>query len=388
MTKLVAGVIGAGILGSQHAHYLHGRPDVRVAAIADLRREAAEKLAAGVGAQAYGSYDEMFKAHKLDLVVVATPDALHRAPTVAALEAGVPNILQEKPLATNLQDADVIYNLVEQKGARLFVHFANRASPLDIATCHVIRGGLLGRVVYGESRLDDNITVPTQMWGTRTRDWVGGSSTGHFLLSHVVDLLRWYFHPAEVREVYAISQSEVLGYTPDVYDAYLTFDSGLKVRVKAEWIKHIDELVEFYMCFSGAEGTLIYNKRGGFNTAPGWRANLSKRLSAQDLLLQRAALADIGVNLRAMVHAPSPTTGTLSAGGEQQMLSLEYQGLGYGDPMALAGCFIDGILGNTWAPSTWKGPGPLPTHVDGLKGTQIVVAIVQSAETGRVVQVG
>jgi len=299
----------------------------------------------------------------------------------------VPNIIQEKPLATTLADAHAIYDLVEQRGARFFIDFANRASPLDIATCHVIREGLLGRVVYGESRLDDNISVPTQMWGNRTKDWVGGSSTAHFLLSHVVDLLRWYFSPAEVREVFAISQEEVLGYTPDVYDAYLVFDSGLKVRVKAEWIKHIDELVEFYMCFSGAEGTLIYNKRGGFNTEPGWRANLSARLSVADLMAQQEALAQRGVNLRALVHSPSPTTGALSAGGGAQMLSLDFQGLNYGEPMELVGCFVDGILGDTLTPASWKGPGPLPTHVDGLKQTQIVAAILESARKGTVVAV-
>ncbi|MBC7240189.1 MAG: Gfo/Idh/MocA family oxidoreductase, partial [Chloroflexi bacterium] len=189
MAQLKAGVIGAGILGTQHATYLAKR-GVQVAAIVDVRREAAERLANQVGAQAFTRYEEMLATCKPDLVVVATPDPLHRAPSVAALEAGVPNIIQEKPLATTLEDAEAIYNLVEQRRARFFVNYANRAAPMDIATCHVIREGLLGKVVYGESRLDDNISVPTQMWGNRTREWAGGSSTAHFLLSHVVDLLR------------------------------------------------------------------------------------------------------------------------------------------------------------------------------------------------------
>lgn len=387
MAPLKAGVIGAGILGTQHATYLAKR-SVQVVGIADVRREAAERLAAQVSAQAFTRYEEMFIACKPDLVVVATPDPFHRAPSVAALEAGIPNIIQEKPLATTLEDAEAIYNLVEQRRARFFVNYANRAAPMDIATCHVIREGLLGKVVYGESRLDDNISVPTQMWGDRTREWAGGSSTAHFLLSHVVDLLRWYFSPAEVREVYAISQRQVLGYTPDVYDAYLMFDSGLKVRVKAEWIKHIDELVEFYMCFSGSEGTLIYNKRGGFNTLPGWRANLSGSLTVQDLLAQQEALAVRGANVRALVHQPSPTTGWLSAGSGKTMLSLEYQGLGYGDPEDLVGCFLESIEKDTLTPPSWKGPGSLPTHEDGLKQTQITCAIVESAEAGRVVAIG
>ncbi|MEZ4611322.1 MAG: hypothetical protein R2838_13965 [Caldilineaceae bacterium] len=45
---------------------------------------------------------------------------------------------------------------------------------------------------------------------------------------------------------------------------FLTFDSGLKVRVKAEWIKHMDGIVEYYTSISGDEGTVIYNKRPGF----------------------------------------------------------------------------------------------------------------------------
>ena len=382
-TKLKAGVIGLGILGKQHAEFLHRRPDVEVVAVSDVRLAAAEAVAGAVGATAYESYTEMFKRHRLDLVVVATPDHLHVAPTLAAIEAGVPNILQEKPLATTRADAEAIYDAVERTRTRLFVDFANRASSLDIATRYVVQAGLLGRVVYGESRLDDNIVVPTQMWGDRTREWVAGSSTAHFLLSHVIDLLRWYFSPAEVREVYAISQQEVLGYTPDLYDAFLTFDTGMKVRVKAEWIKHIDELVEFYMCFSGSDGTLIYNKRPGFGGTEGWRANLSSRLDAAELLQHRNTLTAQGINVRALVHQPMPTTGQLSAGGGQTALALEYLGPAHGGTTALVGPIVDGIQENTLEPACWRGRGPLPNHVDGLRQAQAVAAIIESSQTGK-----
>lgn len=385
--KLKAGVIGLGILGSQHAEYLSKHAAVEVVAVADIRADVAERIAKQVNAQGYSDYREMLRRHTLDMVVVATPDPFHAEPILAALEAGVPNILSEKPLATTYADALTIYNAVEQGRARLFVNFANRGAPLDIATRYVIQQGLLGRVVYGESRLDDNISVPTQMWGDRSKSWAGGSSTAHFLLSHVVDLLRWYFAPAEVKEVYAISQRLVLGYTPDVYDAYLTFDSGLKVRVKAEWIKHIDQLVEFYMCFSGSDGTLIYNKRGGFGTESGWRANLSKHISAEQLLAHQNALFARGANVAALLHRPTPTTGQLSAGGGELTPALEYRGLGYGQWMAFSGYCIDAMLENTLEPKSWQGNGPLPTHVDGLKQTQITTAIVTSAETGKVVEI-
>jgi predicted dehydrogenase len=385
---LKAGVIGLGILGRQHAEFLHQHPAIQLTAVADPRAEARAALAAATGATPYADAEAMFQAHRLDLVVVATPDHLHREPTLATIAAGVPNIIQEKPLATTLADAEAIYEAVERSGSRLFVDFANRASPLDIATRYVIQQGLLGRVVYGEARLDDNITVPTEMWGDRTRDFAGNSSTAHFLLSHVVDLLRWYFAPAEVTEVYAISQQAVLGYTPDLYDAFLTFDTGMKIRAKAEWIKHIDQLVEFYLAFSGSEGTLIYNKRGGFGVEDGWRANLSAQLPVEALQQHQDALFERGANVAALVHRPMPSTGQLSAGGGQTALALEQRGPSHGGTMALMRPLIDAILEGTLEPTSYRGNGPLPTHLDGLRQTQIVTAIVDSARMGEPVALG
>ncbi len=381
-----AGVVGAGILGSQHAAFLAAQPEVQLVGVADVRTDVAERVAGPLGASAFASLAEM-ATQCLDLVVVATPDPLHLEPCLQAIEAGIPNIIEEKPLATTIEDARRLVDAVERHGTRLFVDYANRAATLDIATGYVLQQGLLGETVYGEARLDDNISVPTQMWGGRSRDWAAGSSTAHFLLSHVVDLLHWYLAPARVSEVYAIAQQKVLGVTPDVYDAFLTFDSGAKFRVKAEWIKHIDELVEFYMAFSGSEGTLIYNKRGGFGTAPGWRANLSAKVTTDELLRHRENLAERGVQTRAIIHRPEPATATLAAGGSSDVCSLEFLGSGYGETMALCRAFIDAILQNTLTPTSWKGHGPLPTHIDGWRQTQVVCAIVESAATGRIVEV-
>ncbi len=97
--KLKAGVIGLGILGSQHATFLHNQPEVDLVAVTDLRQEAADKVAGLTGAQAYTDYARMLKEHKLDVVAIATPDPLHRDPVLATIKAGVPNIILEKPLA-------------------------------------------------------------------------------------------------------------------------------------------------------------------------------------------------------------------------------------------------------------------------------------------------
>ena len=371
MAELRAAVIGAGILGRQHAAYLQQHAAVDLVAVADLRAETAESLATTIGASAYTDYADMLRQVPLDLVVVATPDPLHRDPVVAAVEAGVPNIIQEKPFATTLADAAAIYESVERHGARLFVNYANRASPMDIATHYVIQSGLLGRPVYGEVHLDDNISVPTRMWGNRTREWAAGSSTAHFLLSHVVDLLRWYLAPAEITEVYAVSKQEVLGYTPDLYDAFLTFDNGMQVRAKAEWIKHMDELLEFELGFSGAAGSVTYRKYAGFGATPGWRANLAESVAPATLLGHQERLLELGVNVAARVRRPEPTSAPRSA--------LECRDLPADDPEALVGHFIAAILEETLEPASWRGNGALPTHWDGLQQARITAAIVASA---------
>jgi predicted dehydrogenase len=382
--QLKAGVIGLGILGSQHVRFLEDQPEVKVVAVADILSKRAQEIAAQIGGQPYQDYERMLEECKLDVVVVATPDPLHKGPVLAAIEAGVPTIIQEKPMATTVADAEEMLDAAEQAGSRILINFANRGAPLDRATYYVMREGLLGRVVYGQVHLDDNISVPTLMWGQRTREWAAGSSTAHFLLSHVVDFLHWVLAPARVSEVYAISQREVLGYTPDLYDAFLTFDDGSRFRVKAEWIKHIDGLVEFVLSFSGSEGTLTYIKRPGFGEVEGWRANVSDRITPEELLVHQERLMEQGINVRALLHRPDPTAGELKAGSGGLARSLETFVLPQ-DWWRVARSFVDAVLEDTLTPSSWDQYGPLPSGIDGLRQTQVVCAIVESAAKGKAI---
>ena len=381
---LKAGVIGLGILGSQHVQFLFEQPEVEVLAVADIRGERAQSIGGKCGAQPYTDLERMLKEQKLDIVVVATPDPMHREPVLAAVEAGVPTIIQEKPMATTVADAETMLEAAERAGARIFVNFANRGVALDMATYYVVREGMLGDIVYGDIHLDDNVSVPTLMWGGRSREWTAGSSTAHFLLSHVVDFLRWILAPAEVTDVYAVSLRRVLGFTPDLYDAFLTFDNGAKFRVKAEWIKHIDGLVEFGISLSGSEGTLTYIKQPSFGQVEGWRANVSDQVSSTELLSHQDRLLEQGINVRALVHRPSPEAGELVAGGGKLKRGLE-AGATNQDWWRVERGFVDAVLEDDLAPSSWAAYGPLPTGVDGLRQTQIVSAIVESAEKGKAV---
>ena len=384
--KLKAGVIGVGILGGQHADFYHRNEDVQLVGLADPRVEVGEAKAVETGARAYKSYEEMFKAESLDVVSVATPDPLHKAPFLAAVKAGIPNIITEKPLATNVPDAEEMMNAAYKAGTKVFVNFSTRGLAVDRATRYLCQQGLIGDVVYGEVLLDDNITVPTQMWGGRTKEWAGGSSTAHFLMSHLVDLLRWYFAPAEVTNVYAISQEKVLGYTPDLYDSFLTFSNGARFRVKAEWIRRMDELVEVTLGFTGTRGSIAYNRSPSFGVTQGWRANVLDDLSPQKMLeLQETMAENFGVKADVLLHRPSPVLGKLEAGAADLKNAFEVWEIDLDFDNTLE-AFVRAIVEDTLEPSNYGASGPLPTGDDGLIQTRIVAAIIESAKTGNEVR--
>jgi predicted dehydrogenase len=377
---LRAGVIGLGLLGNSHCQYLADSESTELVAAAEVREQAAAAAEAKFGIKVFGDYRDMLSGEALDLVVVATPDSLHKEPVIACAEAGVKFIVVEKPLATNVSDGQEMLGACWKVGSKLWVHLNNRVNPMDIATRYVIQEGLLGDVVYGEARLDDNISVPRRLWGDRSREWASQSSSAQFLLSHVSDTMRWLFEPAEVEAVYAISQRKVLEYAPDLYDAYLFFDNGLKIRVKSDWIKYMAGLVEYYKCFEGARGTIFYNKIPGFNVKEAsWQANFEEA-TAEQLLTHQEALRTRGASVHVKLHQPRTSVG----GGIMPSLEMDSS-----QPPAtrLMDHILASIAEGQEVPSTWEGNGRLPTGEDGLKQTKIVCAIIESAQMHREVQI-
>jgi predicted dehydrogenase len=381
--KLKAGVIGVGILGGQHADFYHNNPDVELVGLADARKEAAEAKAAETGARAYGSAEEMIRQERPDVVSIATPDPLHKEPFLAAVEGGVPNIVTEKPLATTAEDGEVMMEAAETRGAKVFINFSNRGLGPDRAIRYLYQKGLIGELIYGQVQIDDNIVVPTTMWGGRSQEWAGGSSTAHFLMSHGVDILRFYFAPAEVASVYATAQKRVLGYTPDLYDALLTFDNGAKVRMKAEWTRRMDELVEWTNQFTGTEGSVDYHKFPSFATKRGLRINVSDQTGPGEMLEHQEAIAALGAKANVLLHRPAPVLGRLVAGEAKLERAFEIWELDFAALDNILGAFVRSIIEDTLEPSNYQGSGSVPTGRDGLIQTKVVTAIIESSETGQ-----
>jgi predicted dehydrogenase len=384
-TKLKVGVVGCGILGINHARFFNRNRHTKVAAVADPLPGRAEKVAGEVGACAFPGFPEMLAKERLDLVVVATPDPLHRGPVVAAAEAKVPFIITEKPMATSVADAEAMLSAAKRAGSRLWVHLPTRTAAWEIASRYVVQRGLIGKVVYGDLSIDDNMSVPTYMWRERSKEWAGGSSVAQFLFSHATDRMRWMFEPAEVERVDAIMVRQILGYTADLFDARIYWTNGLVLRLKSEWIRYMESLVDSHFSLSGAKGGIVQH-RAGFATDGGWQATLDPDISMARLEEHQRELREMGVIARAIVRRPHA-----DVEGEGPRPSLEvsqkFLPLFGGDAgLDLRDHIVQAIVDGVEVPATWKGGGRLPTGEDGLEQTRIVCAIEESARTGQPVK--
>lgn len=112
MTKLRAGVVGAGAFGRHHARKYAEDARVTLTGVFDLHDERAQMLADTHGVQAYTDLDAMLR--EVDIVTIASPPSQHGGPGRAALQAGK-HVLIEKPLATDAAEGAELVKLARER---------------------------------------------------------------------------------------------------------------------------------------------------------------------------------------------------------------------------------------------------------------------------------
>ena len=148
-------LIGAGRMGIGHARLIAaGVPEVRLIAVADVDRAAAERLAAEVGATPYVDPERAMRAPGVDAVLIAVSSAHHRS-IVESAAAGGRDVLCEKPLALDLADTDAMIAATTAAGVRLQVGLMRRHDPDHRRARAQIISGELGRPLVFDSRQYD-----------------------------------------------------------------------------------------------------------------------------------------------------------------------------------------------------------------------------------------
>ncbi|HJP01823.1 MAG TPA: Gfo/Idh/MocA family oxidoreductase [Planctomycetota bacterium] len=119
-------VAGVGHLGKIHARIWNEQPEAELVAVVDSDAARAGALAQELGCEAFAEASEL--PDDLDGVSVVVPTAVHADVAVGLLERGIA-CLVEKPLASNLSEADRILTAAEKGGALLAVGHVERFQP-------------------------------------------------------------------------------------------------------------------------------------------------------------------------------------------------------------------------------------------------------------------
>ncbi|HLS13162.1 MAG TPA: Gfo/Idh/MocA family oxidoreductase [Beutenbergiaceae bacterium] len=160
--QIRAAVIGTGFIGGVHAEAVRRAGGHVVGVLGSSPQRAAEP-AARLGVAAYGSMRELLEDESVDVVHIASPNALHAQQAAAVLDAGK-HVICEKPLTTTLAEARELHALAERRGLVNAVCYNLRFYPLVHEAASRVASGDLGtlRLVTG-SYLQD-----WMLWET---DW-------------------------------------------------------------------------------------------------------------------------------------------------------------------------------------------------------------------------
>ena len=133
--KTRIGVVGTGYLGRLHARVLTEMPEVDVAGFVDAKDATAAEVSEKLGLRRFESAAALVK--EIDCAVVATPTTTHFAVASELLEAGC-DVLVEKPITANAEEARRLIALAAERGRVLQVGHVERYNPAIVAVAPLL----------------------------------------------------------------------------------------------------------------------------------------------------------------------------------------------------------------------------------------------------------
>jgi myo-inositol 2-dehydrogenase/D-chiro-inositol 1-dehydrogenase len=255
MSTLKIGFLGAGYIAGVHASILARDERVQVAAVHDVKKDRAERLARTVGAQVAHSVAEVLAT--CDTIYIATPNTQHTKLAILAAEERK-HVFCEKPMATSLNEARRVLKAAEKSDKVFQVGHNRRFAPVYAE----LKGMLNEKLVPHSAHVKMNRGELLQP------DWVGDPKiTGGFLYEttiHMFDMLRFLF--GEVKTLQAIGSTHEYKETDD-FSVLLSFESGLHATLAssadASWLFPFERLEVFChhaTIVTREMETLVYSK--------------------------------------------------------------------------------------------------------------------------------
>ena len=208
--------------GARIARLIEASADAQLVAVAGFGQQA-EDVAAELGVKLYADYNDLLAIERLDGAAIALPNQLHLPATQACLDAGVKNILLEKPIANTPEEGQKIIDVCNEAGATLLVGHHRRSSNLFLFLKDFLATGRLGKIVSIQSTFA--IAKQLDYWDAEWHKEPGG---GPLLINaiHDIDDLINVMGPT-VNKVYAARRNMIRGYNAeDAVTVLIEFEGG------------------------------------------------------------------------------------------------------------------------------------------------------------------
>lgn len=335
--------------GSKIARDAKKNPDYDLVAVAGFGQQA-EDVAAELEVPLYADYTELLNEVPLDAVAIALPNGLHVSATRNALDAGVRNILLEKPIANTVEEANEIIAMCKEADATLLIGHHRRSSTKYLFLRDFIASGKLGDLVGVQATYA--IAKPYNYWDVEWHTKKGG---GPFLINaiHDIDDLN-YTTGMKVTRVYAAARNTIRGNeVEDSASIVIEFDNGVTAT---------------YFISDGTPGPWNYDLAAEENHFFQW-------CPGENSLRFFGTQGSFGFPNMDFYHYVDD-----DHYGWAEKLVMEHFDVEKNDPMtAEIEHFADLCLGRETVPRC--------TGEDGVATLKVINAILESAETGKLVEI-
>lgn len=141
-------LVGVGGISGAHIPAWDGRKDAELVALCDIRPEQMKKYN---GKRHYTDFDEMLTKERPDILDICLPTYLHADFAVKAMNKGI-NVLCEKPVSLNSDDADRVYAAAERNNVKFMVAQVLRFWPEYEIVKEIYDTGRYGKLLSGNMK--------------------------------------------------------------------------------------------------------------------------------------------------------------------------------------------------------------------------------------------
>ena len=221
-TMINAAIVGMGRWGQTLVNSVAGSEEIGFVAGTTRTLSKVEDYAAENGIRLHATYDDVMADDGVDAVVLASPHSVHFDQIMAAADAGK-HVFCEKPFCLTGDHARTALDALAANGLKVAIGHNRRFSPNAVRLKEAIESGELGDMIQIEGNFSANMGGYSGEWrDSRAESPVGGMTS---LGIHAVDMFVNLF--GRVESVLTVSRRVAIPY--DIDDAtgiLMDFENG------------------------------------------------------------------------------------------------------------------------------------------------------------------